>query len=425
MTVLLSVRGPLEIEIIEHFATLDPPIDITRRCADTVELLASAAAGLGSVAVVSDMDLVTAAELHTHGVRIIGIAGAEGTDGNRGCDQLASPFAPEVAACIRNLSLEPMDEPQQPAIVPTAGRGGKVIAVWGSSGSPGRSSIARDLANAFAGSGRTLLVDGDIYQPSVAQMLALGQETSAIVAAFRALNAGERGHQLVERACAGVAGFQFLAGLNSAARWRELPESVAAEFWPILREGWDWSVVDCASEAQRDEYAYQNQRDGFTLSLLEQADEVLLVGQPGALGIRRLLDQCDVAAELGVNARVLINRAPRDRAAISQLLHEYGTSEILWVREDTGAMCSAVESGQLLAEAVPKSAALRDIAAVARACGSDLLQEGRAREARRRRKNPNRKGKLDRAKELLPVTPALPEPAGQPKLGAGRHRRIG
>ena len=36
MSVLLCVRGGLEIEIIEHFATLDPPIEIGRRCADAV-----------------------------------------------------------------------------------------------------------------------------------------------------------------------------------------------------------------------------------------------------------------------------------------------------------------------------------------------------------------------------------------------------
>ncbi len=439
MSVLLCVRGGLEIEIIEHFATLDPPIEIGRRCADAVELLATAAAGLGNVAVVSEMDLVTAAELHRCGVRIIGITGTGGVDGHRGCDGVASPFAPDIAACIRQVSAEPVREPA-PVVRMEKGQHGKVIAVWGSGGSPGRSTIARDLAREFSLSGRTILVDGDVYQPSLAQALAMEQETSAIVASFRALNAGERGYQLVERACAHIAGFHFLAGLNVGTRWRELPESVAEEFWPVLRQGWDWSVVDCAAPAERDDYSFQGQRDGVTLSLLSHADAVLLVGQPGAVGIRRLLDHYDRACELGIDVRIVINRARGDRTEITNLVKARGIAEILWVREDPGHMHAAVESGKLLAEVALASGVLRDVQAIATSLGATGVRERDGEGIRRRRKISLKKrrhaissmGRVEGqtgapAGVGKPATLELARSLGRPdsSRGGGKHRRIG
>lgn len=427
MTVLLCVHGRLEIEIIEHFSTLDPPIEITRRCADTVELLASAEAGLGTIAVVSQMDLMTAAQLHAAGVRIVGVAGEHGIDGERGCDGMASPFASEVAACIRNLSSAPPPVAQPETVASASGRG-RIIAVWGSGGSPGRSTIARDLAHSLSLSGSTLLIDADTYHPSLAQMLALGQESSAIVATFRALNTGERGPHLIERSCAQVAGFAFLAGLNMGSRWRELPESVAEELWPIARAHWDWTVVDCAASAERDEYSYQGQRDGLTLSLLENADDILLVGQPGAVGIRRLLDQIDAARELGFEPCVLVNRAGRDRAAVTNLLTANGIAEVLWIREDVGHMRAAVESGKLLAEAAPGSAALRDIARVAASLGA--VTGGEAKRSRRRATRWVRTGRIRETRKPLAVVPDG-NPSGESLEGAevqtsrGRHRRIG
>ncbi|PWF25906.1 AAA family ATPase [Ancrocorticia populi] len=431
MSVLLCVHGRLEIEIIEYFSAIDPPIEITRRCADNVELLASAEAGLGSVAVVSQMDLMTASQLHAAGMRIVGIAGEDGVDGERGCDGMASPFASDVAACIRNLSSAPPRVMPPESTVQAAGAG-RIVAVWGSGGSPGRSTIARDLSQTLARSSSTLLIDADVYHPSLSQMLALSQETSAIVAAFRALNTGERGHHLIERSCAQIADFSFLAGLNSGARWRELSESVAEELWPIVRTRWDWTVVDCAAPAERDEYSYQGQRDGLTLSLLENADDVLLVGKPGAVGIRRLLDQVDVARELGVEARIVVNEAGRDRAAVTDLLRSNGVTDVLWVRADPGHMRMAVESGKLLAEAAPGSAALRDIEHVAASLGA--VMEGAAGRTRRRfsrvRSGHVRSSKGRRStSESLALVPdggpiAVPEEASDSQTVRGRHRRI-
>lgn len=391
MNVLLCVQGALEIEIIEHFAALDPPLVISRRCVDNVELVASAGAGLGTCAVVSQMDLPTAAALHAAGVRIVGVAGAA-----QGCDAVASPYAPDVAACVHSVSQSDVAQ-QVPGVDPRAHNDdpylslaadrqetstGKVIAVWGSAGSPGRSCVARDLAREFSLCGRALLIDGDTRHPSLVQMLALSEESSAIVGVARALNGGERGKYVVERACAQVAGFHFLAGLNSGTRWREIPEAVAAELWPAVREGWDWTVVDCAEATERDEYGYQDCRDGLTLSLLESADEVLLVGKTGPVGIRRLLDQLDRARELKVDVRVVVNRVSRersgaDREAISALFTEQGVHDIFWIREDTDHMRAAISEGKLLAEVAASCGMIGDLRTIATSLGASYPETKR------------------------------------------------
>ena len=75
-TVLCAVRGAREAEVVTTLAA--PGLQVTRRCADVVELLAAAAAGAGRVAVVScdlpALDRQAIVDLHAHGVRVVALA---------------------------------------------------------------------------------------------------------------------------------------------------------------------------------------------------------------------------------------------------------------------------------------------------------------------------------------------------------------
>ncbi len=73
MSVLLCVSGDLEVQIVEGLARLDPAVPVLRRCADMIELIACAQAGIGEIAVVDDIDVTTASELHGRGLRIVGV----------------------------------------------------------------------------------------------------------------------------------------------------------------------------------------------------------------------------------------------------------------------------------------------------------------------------------------------------------------
>lgn len=76
--VLCAVRGPLETLVVRALGAPGSPATVTRRCADLPELLAVAAAGLGTVAVVSadaaDLDRDVVRELHESGVWVVAVA---------------------------------------------------------------------------------------------------------------------------------------------------------------------------------------------------------------------------------------------------------------------------------------------------------------------------------------------------------------
>lgn len=425
MSVLLCVSGELEVQIVEHLAEVEPPIEVLRRCADLIEVVASAQAGVGSIAIVDDIDVTTAADLHLCGIRIIGVLQRMDPAAARhvGCDAIASPFADDVVACLRGLGNRtsrpsdgtPGDSGNRAAgahgadahnggraiagdadaaghqeIAPllrecaisgpvaegssvdaawengAGGGAGRVIAVWGSSGSPGRSTVARDLAWTVATQIPTLLVDADVHSPSMAQLVGLDQETSALVAVARAINTGEEGPALIERACTRLGHLDLLPGLNTGARWREVPRPVADKLWATVRRGWEFIVVDCAAQSEARGHGFEMERDGVTLSLLDEADDVLIVGQAGPLGLRRLIAQLDQATDLGIeNPRVVVTKLSRrpmhTRSETAAVLLEAGIHEFVGIHDGRDPLMQAENRGLVLHEAFPTCAAAKDI----------------------------------------------------------------
>src|SRR5205085_11905527 len=49
--------------------------------------------------------------------------------------------------------------------------GGRIVAVWGPTGSPGRSTVAAALAGALADEGRVVLVDADLQRGALEVLL--------------------------------------------------------------------------------------------------------------------------------------------------------------------------------------------------------------------------------------------------------------
>ena len=218
-------------------------LDVTRRCADLPELLAAAAAGLAAVALVSadlrSLDRAALAHLRDSGVAVVGVyppgdeaaerhlrqlgveavvaADADGTLLQTTVDALTGP-GPRAGvgpgrsrdggaagpAGSTTAAADPLErllvDPPRPAGVggarPEAGEAeqgtgdpdheGLLIAVWGPTGAPGRTTVAVNLATELSRSGaRTLLVDADTYGGSVAQVLSLLDEAPGRAAAAR------------------------------------------------------------------------------------------------------------------------------------------------------------------------------------------------------------------------------------------------
>jgi MinD-like ATPase involved in chromosome partitioning or flagellar assembly len=262
----------------------------------------------------------------------------------------------------------------------TAGRG-RVVAVWGPTGAPGRTTVAVGLADETARLGvSTLLVDADVYGGVIAQVLGLLDESPGIAGAARQASAGTLdGAALVRLAWAVRPQLRVLTGLARADRWPELrPRAVAAVIEEARRLA-DVVVVDCSFSLEDDEELSFDtaapRRNGVTLTVLEAADTVLCVSgaDPVALqrSIRGLDDLRDVLPD--VEPVVVVNQVrhgpvPGDpQREIAEALERFTGRDVrFFLPADRRATDAALASGRTLAEvagASPLRAGLRAMAA--------------------------------------------------------------
>lgn len=409
--VLCAIRGASEAGIVQAVDGTAGRLSVTRRCADLTELLAAAEAGLGRVALVSTdlplLDREAVAALHRCGVRVVGLgdpaapwqgeravalgvdlvvdAPEEGADAGgfvrsvvalleRGpsSGELASGDAPDAA--VPGPVFVPPDE-TAPATEPS-----RVVAVWGPTGAPGRTTLAVNLAAEVALLGRAaLLVDADTYGGTVAQAVGMLDEAPGIAAAARAAGQGTLDVEHLARLTPLLApGLRVLSGISRADRWPELPSASLEVVWAVARALSPWTVVDCGFSIEQDEVlsydTHAPHRNAATLSALQEADEVVVVGAGDPIGVQRLVRALGELAELGLTGRrtVVVNKVrasvagPRPEEAIRSALERYAAvPSVVVVPDDRQATDAALLEARLLHELVPGSPARRSIAALA------------------------------------------------------------
>jgi MinD-like ATPase involved in chromosome partitioning or flagellar assembly len=402
VTVLVAVHAPeVEADAVTVLGA-QPQVTVARRCAELAELLAAAEAGAGTAAVVSGdlpgLDREAVARLRGAGLRVVALEDRETPAGRLaglGCDVVvAEGDAENLVAAVRG------DAPEVAAPVAVlpdlGGRPGTVIAVWGPVGSPGRTTTAIELAAALAGVGTTaprrsgllrrtrsaappngartvLLADADTYASSVTSRLGLLDDAPGLAAAARAAGQGVldvvtlAGHSPVV-----LPGVRVLTGITRASRWPELPAASLDMVFQRCRELAAWTVVDCGPVLETDELLMYDtrapQRNGATLSALQAADVVVVVGGADPVGMQRLVrgleDLRDAAVPVPAARLVVVNRV-RDsavgRRAESQVrdaLARYaGVDDVHLVPDDPTGLDAALLAGRVLAECAPGSPA--------------------------------------------------------------------
>ncbi len=431
--VLCAVRGAVETDVVRALGG-SSRLSVTRRCADLAELLGAAAAGLGRVAVVSvdlpGLDRAAIDHLHDSATLVVAVA-RELPDRpadhalHLGADAVVD--ASEVSVEILAAVLAALDAPAsvgwrqdlrpgpgEPAAPPSAASSapgpastaetdpttsvagwdaavrsarGRVVAVWGPTGAPGRSTVALNLAAELAEPTRVagrgaLLVDVDTYGGTVAQMLGLLDESPGVAAAARAASNG----RLDAAALAALTpaldgGLRVLTGISRADRWPQVPASGLEVVWQTARALASWTVVDCGFNLERDEVlSYDTRAPGrneATLGALAEADSVVVVGGGDPIGLQRLvrgLGALDEAVGTVPSRHVVVNRVrasasgPRPGEAIAQALQRYaGVADIHLVPEDRASVDGAVLAARTLREHAPGSPArlaIRELAEV-------------------------------------------------------------
>jgi MinD-like ATPase involved in chromosome partitioning or flagellar assembly len=347
---------------------------VVKRCVDLADLMATAGSGQADIAVVSPdlpgLDAASVQHLLRHDVRTVAV-------GDEGVTSLARIGVVEVVpgsevarladavrrAVIQDLVPDPEPDPGR-AVADHDGPGGRVLAVWGPAGAPGRTtiavSVAAELARRRSLQGTVVLADLDPYGGSVAQHLGVLDEVSGVLAAARLVNAGELDEQRFAGTRRLVSGrLELLTGLPRPDRWVEVRDGVVTE---ILDRASRHAqvVVDTGFSLEDTETDYGRPgagRNRMTLEALLAADEVLVVGSADPVGLARLARGLVGLAETrpGAAVRVVVNRM-RDSLGwnehdISGMVEGFARPlGIHFLPDDRAACDRALVAGQALTE---------------------------------------------------------------------------
>lgn len=353
-------------------------------CADLEDLLVTAATGVADAAVVSPyvarLDRDALARLAALGVAAVGLAPDE--PGDQRLRQLGVedvlPRPPDAegleSAVARALARTRSTGGFAHAAAswpsarrrPAAGRG-RVVAVWGPTGAPGRSTVAVGLAAELAGLGwPALLVDADVYGGSLAAAVGVPDEAAGLAAACRAANLGALDASTLEGLVVEVGpDLSVLTGIDRAERWHELRPAAIEVVLELARSRAAVTVVDCGFSLEQDEeLSYDTlapRRNGATLAVLADADLVVVVGSADRLGLRRLVSALGELHEAVPEARtaVVCNRlrpsaAPATEEEVRATLRRLaGVDPVACLPWDGPALDGALARGRPLTQAAP------------------------------------------------------------------------
>ena len=407
---LMAVTGRWESPLVAGLEGAGGDVVVVRRCADLADLLATAATGQGRAAVVS-ADLRSLggdalSRLALAGVAVVALVEPGDDSAQRRLHQLglrqvlpADAAAEQVAAAVvsaveqaapagsRGADAGPDPNPAAsatayadprrslaprgsgPALPDRPNATGRVVAVWGPAGAPGRTTTAVGLAAEVAAAGGTcLLVDADTHAGSVAQLLGLLDEAPGLATAARAADHGSLDVAALSALAPQVTpGLRVLTGLASAARWPEIRPVSFAAVLRVARELTGWTVVDTAASLEQDEeLSYDTaapRRNGITIQALQDADVVVAIGSADPVGLQRLVRGLqDLATVVSGPPVVVVNRVrasavgPAPERAVRRALARYaGVDDPVLVPSDGPVLDAAVLQGRTLPEAAPSS----------------------------------------------------------------------
>ena len=394
-TGILVAVGAVQFEARLLQAADEAGLHVVRRCVDVADLLAMAATGSAAVAVVSaqlrGLDSQVVDRLHRDDVRLLGVT-VEDTSADEALLRSLGISAVVDAAQLATLGELVVEvtggadrrERRGSRAVPVGPDGGlgsregrppgRVVAVWGPTGAPGRSTVAVTVAAELAASGRhTLLIDADVYGGAVAAMLGMLEESSGLLAAARAANRGQLDPQiLVGQARSVHPMLRVLTGLPRADRWVELGTVLVRRVLQTATRIADVTVVDCGFSLEADEeLSYDTtapRRNGATLEILSAADVVVAVGAADPIGVGRLIRALHELKEVApsVAPYVVVNRcrsglAWPDEEVVAMVTKATGATFVVPLPADPAACDRALVHGKTLTECAPDSKLTRAV----------------------------------------------------------------
>jgi MinD-like ATPase involved in chromosome partitioning or flagellar assembly len=379
-----------ESAALESLAAAPTRVTLVKRCLDLNDLLVVAATGTVRVAVVDHrlegLDGDSLERLRRAGVRTLAVVPSATSEAARArlqrigvvrqVEESALPVLPTSLEEVARSALSapgaqgpPKSRPTPPDSGAAAGPGGeggaaagRVVAVWGPHGAPGRTTVAIGLAAEAAASGTaTTLVDADPYGGAVGQHLAVLDEASGLLAAVRLANAG----QLDVPRLAGAArqlgnDLRLLTGLPRPDRWVEVRPHTLAGVLEVATALTPLVVVDSGFGLDLralDGRPGTASRDQLSMTVVGDADEVVVVASADPVGLTRLarslLDLREVRP--GGPEVVVVNRMRpglgwAERDVVDMVARVAPEATVRFLPEDRAAADRALVGGRTLLE---------------------------------------------------------------------------
>lgn len=255
----------------------------------------------------------------------------------------------------------------------------RIIAVWGPSGAPGRSTLAVELAVELSRGGRHVgLIDADTHAPSIALALGLADEGPGFAAACRQSELGGLDARELSRISVPLSRpdgeIDVLTGLNRPSRWPELTGSRVSAALTASRAWADYVVVDVAASIERDEEIVSDldgpRRNAATLAALAAADQIVAVASADPVGMARFLrGYSELRALVGSTPITVVANRLRPgplgidaRGQVRRTLERFaGITQVVFVPHDVRAVDAAMLSARPIADAAPRSALVQGV----------------------------------------------------------------
>lgn len=409
MSIPVVTVGQSREDLVGGLERLHGPVTVVRRCAELAELLAACQSGLARAAVVAEgsegltaslvdrlgavgVAIIALTDSPEEAARLRGIGVASALTGVESAvlsERIAEAVAQmtgggprgahrsspaDTGAALHPVPAEAQSFPEEPGP-------GRVIAVWGPAGAPGRTLVAANIAGELAAEGKSVvLVDADSYGASIASVLGLMDESAGLAQACRLADQGLLDEEALKRVATPVAtklgSFRVLTGITRADRWTELRASALALVLERAKHIAEVVVVDTGFCLEADEElsfdTMAPRRNAATLRSLELADTVYAVGAADPVGVPRLvrgLAELETAVPQAAPIVVMnkvrassVGRAPERQ--LQDAWERFGPASELkaFLPEDSAAADAALLGGSLLLEAAPDSPLRRAIA---------------------------------------------------------------
>lgn len=283
-----------------------------------------------------------------------------------------------IVDALRNTEGTPHER------APETSSEGRLIAVWGPKGSPGRTTVAIELATLLTRTySETILVDADTYGGDVVQLLGLVDDLPTLVWAARTAGGGELLDLRSSLARSAANGPVVLPGILRNDLAADIGEAGWARLLERLRNTFAMTVCDvggCLEPSMVPFVEAGPGRNHVARRAVAAADHVVAVVRADPIGVKNFLWALTVHEDILDKERlvVVVNQVRRSdgRDIVRLLQRRCGlrpAALLPWAPRDLEA---AVEEGRAVSDMLPASAFARAAAPLAERLGARIPPRG-------------------------------------------------